>query len=585
VFRIAAQNNYYVDILGSDDLLHGTTSGSGSWKTIRYAIQNIPNLETEEIILNISSDVHTVDNTKITIPKCHNFSIIGGGVDNTYIQPSVSKETSTSQVFEISGYQSYVTVKNLTIRYGIGSNGGGVRITGSNYEGIVNFDNVKITECTGGSGAGIYMSSMIGNVNMSYCTISNNICSASGTGAGIYSGGAQLTVRNSSIINNSQSSPSSGAHGGGGGVYGYGYFENCTISGNYAESKGGGIACNSATIVNCTIAQNTSNNRGGGIHASSSTTIKNSILAMNTSLRSGYHDYSGTINSQDYNLIGVVYVDPIHGTTTNNILGENPLLNSLSFNGGATKTHSLQVNSPAIDQISQSNSNGSPAYDQRGVARVGDYEIGAFESTEFSLPVEISSFSAYCRGKKIFITWETQSETNNLGFILERKNRKTNEWHIISSYKNNLSLRGRGNTSSEKKYQCIDVDVKKNETYVYRLSDVDLKGDINIIDRIEIIFTLYEGSSTELMNPFPNPFNPLTKIDFILSCDMNINIYVYDTLGRKVSTLFQGPQEAGNHNVYWNGRDKNNIIVTSGTYFIVLLAEDTKITKKVLLIR
>lgn len=60
----------------------------------------------------------------------------------------------------------------------------------------------------------------------------------------------------------------------------------------------------------------------------------------------------------------------------------NPLLSALGSYGGTTPTHALLPGSPAINA---GTATGAPGTDQRGIARVGTVDIGAFESRGFSI--------------------------------------------------------------------------------------------------------------------------------------------------------------------------------------------------------
>lgn len=69
-----------------------------------------------------------------------------------------------------------------------------------------------------------------------------------------------------------------------------------------------------------------------------------------------------------------------------------------------------------------------------------------------------------------------------------------------------------------------------------------------------------------LMQNYPNPFNPSTVIRYQLVSGNFVTIKVYDVLGREITTLVNGFQEAGDHLVSFNGR------VASGVYYYVIKA-------------
>jgi len=96
---------------------------------------------------------------------------------------------------------------------------------------------------------------------------------------------------------------------------------------------------------------------------------------------------------------------------------------------------------------------------------------------DLSLPVELTSFTARQEKGQVILAWITESETENLGFILERRNWKleigNSDWEEIASYIIHLELRGQGSVTSRTEYQFTDPAVQPGWTYEYRLTDVD----------------------------------------------------------------------------------------------------------------
>jgi 5'-nucleotidase / UDP-sugar diphosphatase len=88
-----------------------------------------------------------------------------------------------------------------------------------------------------------------------------------------------------------------------------------------------------------------------------------------------------------------------------------------------------------------------------------------------------------------------------------------------------------------------------------------------------------------LAQNYPNPFNPQTQISFALPIGSDVNLTVYDLLGRQVKVLVNGYCNAGTNNVIWDGLDKTGKDVASGVYFYRLQAGDFVQTKKMSLLR
>jgi len=80
-----------------------------------------------------------------------------------------------------------------------------------------------------------------------------------------------------------------------------------------------------------------------------------------------------------------------------------------------------------------------------------------------------------------------------------------------------------------------------------------------------------------LFQNYPNPFNPSTTIRYSTPLQCNVKIAIYDTLGRKVTTLRNGAAQPGVHEVVWNGKNSRGDDVGSGLYiYRVTMAQVSK---------
>ena len=71
-----------------------------------------------------------------------------------------------------------------------------------------------------------------------------------------------------------------------------------------------------------------------------------------------------------------------------------------------------------------------------------------------------------------------------------------------------------------------------------------------------------------LNGPFPNPFNPSTVISYELPYDLNIEINIFNLLGRKVRSLLNETRPAGQGSTIWDGKTENGHLASGGVYFI-----------------
>ena len=88
-----------------------------------------------------------------------------------------------------------------------------------------------------------------------------------------------------------------------------------------------------------------------------------------------------------------------------------------------------------------------------------------------------------------------------------------------------------------------------------------------------------------LLPSFPNPFNPSTHIHYQLPQRAEVQLAVYDILGRKVRTLVNRIQSKGDYRILWDGKDDAGHGLASGIYFINLKAGKFNAKQKILLVK
>ncbi len=86
-----------------------------------------------------------------------------------------------------------------------------------------------------------------------------------------------------------------------------------------------------------------------------------------------------------------------------------------------------------------------------------------------------------------------------------------------------------------------------------------------------------------LVQNYPNPFNPTTTIRFELPKSSQVRLEIYNVLGEKVKTLFNGKKEAGVYEMIWDGKNKDGMTMPSGVYMYVFASEEHREVKKMIL--
>ena len=102
--------------------------------------------------------------------------------------------------------------------------------------------------------------------------------------------------------------------------------------------------------------------------------------------------------------------------------------------------------------------------------------------------------------------------------------------------------------------------------------------------------TLFVPEETALRPNYPNPFNPVTIIEydigFLDGPQQKVNIVVFDLLGRQVVELFDGHQTIGRHAIRWDSRNARGVPSASGVYFVRMMAGKQFVkTQKIMLLR
>ena len=88
-----------------------------------------------------------------------------------------------------------------------------------------------------------------------------------------------------------------------------------------------------------------------------------------------------------------------------------------------------------------------------------------------------------------------------------------------------------------------------------------------------------------LHDNYPNPFNPVTTINYDLPKEGNVRLIIYDIMGREIAELNNGFMPAGYHSVKWNARNQFGAEVSAGVYFYQIQAGQFTKTQKMILLK
>lgn len=116
------------------------------------------------------------------------------------------------------------------------------------------------------------------------------------------------------------------------------------------------------------------------------------------------------------------------------------------------------------------------------------------------IPIEIEPLVATVIDNDVVIKWTTITETNNMGFDIERFDVR---WNTIGF------VQGNGTTTEYHRYEFNDHDLSPGE-YSYRIKQIDNDGSFEYLPQINV--AILPPMEFALYDCFPNPFNNSTVI-------------------------------------------------------------------------
>ena len=429
-------------------------------------------------------------------------------------------------------------------------------------------------------GGGIYC-------NGSAPTIQHNIVTGNtannGGGIGVvYT--SPVVIKHNIIFENS-ANVTPGRIGGGGGIA-IAYNSDAEVShndiyNNFSGKAGGGIAiafdCNPEVMYN-TIRDNVASDYGGGIQIYSNTagTFENNIIMGNSSLGSngagGISCRLGSYSVIANNIIvdnsaatyggGIRCFDNATPTITNNLISGN----EAGISGGG-----LECDNGAFATITNTIlwDNDAPAGTEMWI---GQRSVSPAELTISHSDVEGGMASVYV-GPGSTINWGAGMIDNNP--LLRSPG--AGDFHLMAI--------ACGDSIDS---PCIDMGDPTIEDFLldcdWGLGDV--RSDMGAYGGGDSTMVGIEIESVQLpdkmiiIQNYPNPFNSTTILTYDIPQSGPVTFIIYNILGQRVVSLYDGLQQAGHHTITW---DASN--VSSGIYFAQLQSRNQSTTVKMLLLK
>jgi surface protein len=207
--------------------------------------------------------------------------------------------------------------------------------------------------------------------------------------------------------------------------------------------------------------------------------------------------------------------------------------------------------------------------------RTDSFSEFVFASDTNPLPVEMAGFDGATSEDGVRLTWQTASESNNAGYEVQRRNGEAGEWVDLAFVE---SKADGGSTTEPRSYQYV-VDGVPAGTHQFRLRQVNVDGTSSLVGPISVDVQMQ--NAVALSPPTPNPVSSTASVTFTVKEGGQTTVAIYDILGRKVTTLFEGrPTSGASNRLYLEASE-----LPSGTYFVRLTSGEQTVTRKFSVVR
>jgi hypothetical protein len=183
------------------------------------------------------------------------------------------------------------------------------------------------------------------------------------------------------------------------------------------------------------------------------------------------------------------------------------------------------------------------------------------------LPVELTAFAATADGSSAELTWATASETHNIGFEVQMD---AGTGFTAAGF-----VAGAGTTLEAQQYRFRTAELASG-SYRFRLKQIDLDGAFAFSPVVELTVAS-SGVALEVTSPFRSD----ARIRLEVEREQDVQVAVYNVLGRRVALLHDGPLAASAARTFVLRGDA----LASGLYFVRAQGETFTTTRQIVRLR
>ncbi len=428
-----------------------------------------------------------------------------------------------------------------------------------------------------------------GNYDGQNYTIDNLYISSSSTVIGLFDESNGATISNLGLTNvNITARPKTGALIGW--DNGSSTISNCYSTGSVSGTNfiGGLIGQSSSGIVNksysaCSVTG--SGNYIGGLEGAQnlySCQINNSYAIGNVTCGTNVGGLLGRGSAGGGTITNSYATGKVTGSNTGGLIGNTAITVNNSFWDTETTGQSSSAGGTGE---STSNMKSSSTFTGAGWDFGSTWAINSGINNGYPylqnvtiLSVELTTLTANILEDNVNLNWKTSTEVNNYGFEVQRLAQNSNSSpDQAESWEKIGFVKGNGTSNNVNKYSFVDKTASRT-ALKYRLKQIDIDGSFKYSKIVAV--SLIKPDKFELNQNYPNPFNPTTKIKYSIPKTSNVELKVFDILGRKVAELVNEEKPAGNYTVDFNASK-----LSSGIYFYRITSGNFTQVKKMILLK
>lgn len=188
-----------------------------------------------------------------------------------------------------------------------------------------------------------------------------------------------------------------------------------------------------------------------------------------------------------------------------------------------------------------------------------------------ALPVELAAFDVTTNGRRAVLAWTTASETNNVGFAIQRRDIGEN-WGRLGF------VPGAGTTTDRQTYR-FRTDGLAGGAHTFRLKQIDADGTVHYSEPKTVTVRRETGLRVRSANPVTK--GEPVKISVRVNGPQRVTVALYDALGRRVRSVTSSritPKRPVQAMVSTAG-------LTSGMYFLRVQGHHFETTRQLTVIR